>query len=87
MNAKNMMLGAVAMGAMVGQVSADQTAMPGLSLDKPVVWGEKLAVKKTTKKICSKRVESEVNRLMETEAAIKTNRVAVKKITKKICAA
>ncbi|WP_456378857.1 hypothetical protein [Thiolapillus sp.] len=121
MKAKNMMLGAVAMGAVAGQVNA----LEGADTPKPLVpeiragqqqteevpgdlvatcrggpvkrplcggtpvgfVGEQLAVKKTTKKVGGGSSTTKANRLLEIEAIIKTNRVAVKKTTKKICAA
>jgi len=87
MKAKNMVLGAVALGAVAGQAGAGQTIEAGLSLDKPIVMGGQVAVKHVTKKISAEyRPEIRVD-LEEYARTLSGEKLAVKKTTKKVTAA
>jgi hypothetical protein len=80
------MVGAAMAGALVAP-AAQSVEMGGLSLDKPAVFGERLAVKKTTKKIGdAPGGKTKQSRVLEVEALLKGERLAVKKTTKKIAA-
>ncbi len=124
MKAKELMLGAVAVGAMAGNAGAVQPVKAGLSLDDPMFMervatcrggplklkeglvdargkrrvlcpdppngftGERLAVKKTTKKIGILPTKSQKGRvdLEEYARQLSGAKLAVKKTTKKIAA-
>jgi len=86
MKAKNLMLGAVALSAVAGRVGAHQPVEAGLSLDKPVVMGEQVAVKHVTKKVYAEhRPESRID-LDEYAHSLSGEKLAVKKTTKKLAA-
>jgi hypothetical protein len=84
MKPKQMMVSAAMAGALVAP-AAQAVEMGGLSLDKPAVFGERLAVKKTTKKVAAKcnTCKQKQSRILEVEALLKGERVAVKRTTKK----
>ncbi len=87
MKTRQMMMSAAVAGALVVP-AAQAVEMGGLSLDKLVVFGERLAVKKTTKKVAAKcyTCKQKQSRLLEVEELLKGERVAVKRVTKKVCA-
>ncbi|BAO43882.1 hypothetical protein [Thiolapillus brandeum] len=88
MKAKNLMLGAAALGAVASQAGAVPAIEAGLSLDKPMVLGEKVAVKKSTKKIGTIPTKSKAKAfdLEEYATGLSGERLAVKKTTKKVVA-
>jgi len=86
MKAKQMMVSAAVAGALVAPVAVQAQPVAGLSLDKPVVMGERLAVKKTTKKIGTLPVKKTRTGLDEYAKQLSGEKLAVKKTTKKIAA-
>jgi len=86
MKAKQVMVSAAVAGALVAPMAAQAQPEGGLSLDKPVVMGERVAVKHVTKKVSAQYQPPVKVDLDEYAKQLSSEKLAVKKTTKKIAA-